>query len=167
MNARPPALLVEDDETFVEALRKALDARGLEFDLAEEWDEGLELFRVNGYELVIADYNLPDTEHGLKLLVRMKMVIPSTRLVLISGALTPSAERSLKDVDIIDAYHSKQDANLTARLAEHIEQAGRDADNETDWRAVGTGYVAGLERDFPEVEKIDQILRADVERRRG
>src|SRR5688572_19887940 len=102
MSSRPPALLVEDNDAFAEELEAALNDRGLRIDRASGWEEGLELFRVNGYELVIADYNLPDTEHGLELLAQIKMLIPSSRLVLISGALTPAAERSLADIGLLD-----------------------------------------------------------------
>jgi CheY-like chemotaxis protein len=164
VSARPPALLVEDNDAFARELEAALHDRGLRIDRASGWDEGLELFRVNGYELVIADYNLPDTDHGLELLAQIKMLIPSSRLVLISGALTPGAERSLDDVSLLDAYYSKSDANLTVRLSEHVEQAARDAKNSTDWQAFATGYIADLDRDHPEVRKIDEILRADLER---
>lgn len=164
MSARPSALLVEDNVAFADGLEAALRDRGLTIDRAGDWEEGLELFRVNGYELVIADYNLPKTEMGLRLLARMKMLIPSSRLVLISGALTPGAERSLADVDLIDAYVSKRDGNLTAILAEFIERADKDAARATNWKAFGAGYIADLDRDFPQVTKIDELLRADLER---
>ena len=90
MTARPASLLVEDDDAFASELVSALADRGLELDRASTWEEGLELFRVNGYELVIADYNLPDTEHGLKLLASMKSAMPSSHLVLISGGYPPA-----------------------------------------------------------------------------
>ena len=66
-------------------------------DHAFGWQEALELFRVNGYELVVADYNLPDTQHGLQLLARMKLLVPTSKLILISGALTsaPSARSTI------------------------------------------------------------------------
>lgn len=164
MSSRPPALLVEDNDAFAEELHAALSDRGLRLDRASSWEEGLELFRVNGYELVIADYNLPNTEHGLALLARVKTLIPSCRLVLISGALTPGAERSLDEVGVLDAYYSKGDVNLTAKLAEHVERAGTDAKAPTDWQSFATGYVSDLDRDHPEIRSIDHLLRADVER---
>jgi ActR/RegA family two-component response regulator len=164
MSARPAALLVEDDEQFSAELLKALEEAGLSMDHATGWDEGLELFRVNGYELVVADYNLPDTQHGLQLLARMKMLLPTTRLVLISGALTRGAERALDELDLIDAYLSKSDGNLTKLIAESVERAEHDATKATDWRGFGAGYVADLDRDFPQVQAIDAKLRADVQR---
>lgn len=164
MSARPAALLVEDNADFAQELVAALADRGLSLDHAATWEEGLERFRVNGYELVIADYNLPDTEHGLRLLARIKMLIPSSKLILISGALTPGAERSLDDVDLINGYVSKGDPHLTKKLAEAVEQAERDAKDPTNWRDFGAGYVADLDRDYPQVRKIDDALRAEVER---
>lgn len=164
MTSRPSALLVEDHEEFAESVVAALRERGLQLDWAKDWEEALELFRVNGYELVIADYNLEKTQHGLQLLARMKLLIPSSKLVLISGALTRGAERALKDVELIDAYYSKGDGNLVARLAEHVEASEQDATRATDWRAFASGYIGDLDRDFPEIARIDDLLRADVER---
>ncbi len=164
MSSRPAILLVEDDEEFGEALVAALGDRGLHLDWATGWEEGLELFRVNGYELVIADYNLPKTQHGLQLLARMKMLLPSSTLILISGALTPGAERTLSDTSLIDAYYSKADSNLVNRLAEHSEASDKDAHKATDWQAFAAGYIADLDRDFPEIARIDALLRADIER---
>lgn len=164
MSSRSAALLVEDNSEFGETLMLALRDRGLGLDWVTNWDEAVELFRVNGYELVIADYNLPKTQHGLQLLARMKTLLPSSKLILISGALTPSAERSLADVSLLDGYYSKADGNLVRNLAQLVEAAERSADEETDWRAVAAGYIADIDRDFPEIERIDLLLRADVER---
>ena len=97
MNARSASLLVEDREDFATELVAALEDRGLAIDWAPTWQEGLDLFRVNGYQLVVADYNLPDTEHGLKLLARAKELMPSVRLVLISGPY-PGAERAIPEI---------------------------------------------------------------------
>src|SRR4051794_31967806 len=123
MSTRAAALLVEDNEEFAQDLRAALTDRGLGIDWAQSWEDGLGLFRVNAYELVVADYNLPDTELGLKLLAQMKVLSPTSKLILISGALTPGAERALAEVPLIDAYYSKADGNLIRQIAEHVEHA--------------------------------------------
>lgn len=164
MTARAAALLVEDDEAFGQSLVDAIEERGLGLDWASTWDDGLELFRVNAYELVISDYNLRETDHGLRLLVRMKQLIPSSTLVLISGALTPGAERMVPDVDILEAYLSKSDGGTIAALAELIEQAEQRARQPTDWRAFAAGHLADLERDYPQVDRIDELLRREVDR---
>jgi ActR/RegA family two-component response regulator len=165
VSSRAAALLVEDNEVFAESLIAAVRARGLLLDWASAWTEGLELFRVNGYELVISDYDLPDTQHGLRLLVQMKQLIPSSKLVLISGALTPGAERSLADVNLLDHYYSKSDRNLTPNLAALIEEADKQASLPTDWRSFAAGHLADLDRDHPHVERIDELLRSEVEKR--
>lgn len=164
MSSRPSTLVVEDNREFADELKAALQDRGLQCDLAAGWMEALELFRINGYPLVIADYNLPQTQHGLQLLARMKVLLPSSKLILMSGALTPSAERSLADITLIDAYYSKADPGLIPALADHIERSQLDGEAPTDWRTFAGGYVADLERDYPEIARIDELLRADVER---
>jgi len=164
MSSRPSTLVVEDNQEFAEELTAALQDRGLQCDLATEWTEALELFRINGYPLVIADYNLPHTQHGLQLLARMKVLLPSSRLILMSGALTPAAERSLADITLIDAYYSKADPQLIPALADHIDRSELEGQTATDWRTFAGGYVADLERDYPEIARIDELLRTDVER---
>jgi ActR/RegA family two-component response regulator len=160
-------LLVEDDLETARSVIDALTDRGHLIDHAETWEDGLALFRVAGHELVIADYKLPGSEHGLQLLVKMRMLLPSTRLVLISGEFGPNAERLAASADFIDAFISKGSASLIADLAGHIEQAVERADKPTDWQAFGAGYLADPERDFPELARIDEALRADIERRRA
>jgi DNA-binding response OmpR family regulator len=158
-------LLVEDDLETARSIIDALNDRGHLVDHAETWEEGLALFRVAGHELVIADYKLPGSEHGLQLLVKMRMLLPSTRLVLISGEFGPNAERLAGSAQFIDAFISKGSANLVSDLARHIDEAVKRADQATDWQAFGIGYLADPERDFPELARIDDALRADIERR--
>jgi DNA-binding response OmpR family regulator len=161
----PATLLVEDDVETARSILDALRDRGHLVDHAESWEDGLALFRVAGHELVIADYKLPGSEHGLQLLVKMRMLLPATRLVLISGEFGPNAERLAASADFIDAFISKGSATLVADLAAHVERAVERADQSTDWQAFGAGYLADPERDFPELARIDEALRADVERR--
>jgi hypothetical protein len=67
-------------------------------------------------------------------------------------------------VTLLDGYYSKADGNLVQRLAELVEASDRRASEETDWRAVAAAHVADVDRDFPEIKRIDDLLRADVER---
>jgi ActR/RegA family two-component response regulator len=134
----PATLLVEDNEAFGASLRSALAARGYETDLATTWDDGLAAFRTGGHELVIADYNLPGSSHGLRLLAAAKLLVPSSRLVLISGA---------------------------GELLPLVAEAAARATEPTDWRGFAAGYVADLDRDFPEVARVDEALQKDIDPR--
>lgn len=157
----PATLLVEDDEAFGESIRSALAARGYETDLATTWDDGLAAFRTGGHELVIADYNLPGSSHGLRLLAAAKLLVPSSRLVLISGALSPTAEELAKSTSLISFF--RKTPGLAGELLPLVAEAAERASEQTDWRAFASGYVADLDRDFPEVRQIDEALRKDID----
>lgn len=161
------ALLVDDDIETAQSIIDALVDRELRVDHVTGWEEGLELFRIAAYELVIADYKLPGSKHGLELLVQMKMLLPSTRLVLISGEFGPNAEKLAASATLIDDFVSKGRSTLIPDLAEHVEEAVARSEQATDWRAFGSGYLADPERDFPELARIDAALRADIERPRA
>jgi ActR/RegA family two-component response regulator len=156
-------LLVEDDSELAESIVDAFGDRGYLIDKAATWEEGLGEFRVGAYELVIADYKLPGSKHGLQLLVQMKMLLPCTRLVLISGEFGPIAQKLAAATSVIDAFLSKG-PSLIEDLTGHVEAAASRADAVTDWKVFGSGYLADVTRDYPEVERIDAALTAHIAR---
>jgi DNA-binding NtrC family response regulator len=158
-------LLVEDDEHVIETYRRTFASDGIPLDVAETWEEALALFRVVGHRLVIADYNLPGDEHGLRLLVRMKLLVPSAELVLISGALSRPAEELARQVPLIDAFYPKT-SDLADELAELAKAAMARADDDTDWRHVGEKYLTPQDAVDTQIDAVDDALRADVSKRR-
>jgi DNA-binding NtrC family response regulator len=162
----PPAvtLLVEDDADVVESYRRTFASDGIPLDVAETWDEALALFRVVGHRLVIADYNLPGEEHGLKLLVEMKLLVPSAQLVLISGALSQPAEELAARIPLIDAFYPKT-SDLPDKLVERARAAMARAHEEIDWGEVGQKYLTPADVVEAAITEIDDALRADVAKR--
>jgi DNA-binding NtrC family response regulator len=162
----PPAstLLVEDNDGLAMSLVSAFNDHNLNIERAQSWEEGLRSFRAAGHELVIADYNLPGSEHGLLLLLQVKQLLPSTRLVLISGALSQQAERALKPPGLIDAYFRKH-VGLADDLLPWITDAFERAHQPTDWRRFASGHLSDPDEQRAEVQRIDSILRADIEHR--
>lgn len=162
----PITLLVEDDEGVVASYRRTFEADGIEIDVAETWNEALGLFRVAGHRLVIADYNLPGDDHGLRLLVEMKLLVPSTRLILISGALSRPAEELAQKVTLIDDFHPKT-SSLPDTLVDQAKAAIEWAAEETDWQKVGEEYLTPADVVDSALEEIDDALRADVAQRQS
>lgn len=162
----PITLLVEDDEAVVDSYSRMFEAEDISIDVAGTWTDALELFRVGGHRLVIADYNLPGDDHGLRLLVEMKLLVPSTRLILISGALSRPAEELAKEVPLIDYFYPKT-STLPDILANHAKSAEAWADEETDWQKVGREYLTPEDVVNSALQEIDDALRADVAKRRG
>src|ERR1035437_171441 len=98
-------LVIDDEATFLEPLKALLEARGIEADYETTWEGGREAFRVAQHELVIADYNLPGSDHGLLLLSAIKVLNPATRLVLMSGQLGPEVRAQVEGV--VDRFLEK------------------------------------------------------------
>jgi DNA-binding NtrC family response regulator len=165
MSMVPIVLLVEDDEGVVDSYRRTFEADDIVLDVAETWDEALALFRVVAHRLVIADYNLPGDEHGLKLLIQMKLLVPSTELILISGALSRPAEELARKVELIDHFYAKT-STLPDTLVEHAKAALARADDQTDWQRVGQKYLTPADAVNSQLAEIDDALRADVAKRR-
>lgn len=164
MTAPPVTLLVEDDEDIIESYRRTFGRDGISIDVAETWDEALTLFRVVGHRLVIADYNLPGDENGLKLLVEMKLLVPSAELVLISGAMSQPAEELAAQIPLIDAFHPKT-SDLPDTLVELARAAVARAEYETDWGKVGQNYLTPTDVVEAAIAEVDDALRADVSKR--
>ena len=159
-------LLAEDDESVARSYSNVFSDAEVPLDIAETWQSALEMFRVGGHSLVIADYNLPGDELGLKLLVAIKRLLPSSRLVLISGAMSPEAEDLARQVNFIDAFHTKKQ-NLADQLLIEAQAAAGEARASTDWKAFGKGYLKDPATADPELQRIDEALRADVSKNRG
>src|SRR4051794_6393673 len=100
-------LLVEDEKEVSDSYMRSFEDEGLRVDLASTWEDALAMFRIAGYDLVIADYNLKGSQHGLQLLRAMKRMVPHSRLILISGAMSPRAEQLAKTIDFVDGFYPK------------------------------------------------------------
>jgi DNA-binding NtrC family response regulator len=160
----PLTLLVEDKQEVADGYLWLFDDEGIKADHAKEWDEALAMFRVGFYELVIADYNLPGSKMGLQLLVTMKRLVPSSRLILISGAMSPRAEKLAASIPFLDGFYPKT-SGLGEILLDEARRAANHAADPTDWRRFGAGYLAAPNNEDTDLQRIDDELRADVTRR--
>ncbi len=158
----PTILLIDDDVAWSETVIDTLASEGYAAEHAATWEDGVELFRVGGHELVIADYDLRDSKNGLRLLVTLKRLRPSTRLVLISGALPVEGQQLAAHAPTVDLFLVKRTTiidDLKPELESAVERAGRNA----DWTKVASAYLAqGVDND--QLTRIDQELRDQVDR---
>lgn len=165
---RPFVLLIDDEAGFRGSVEGAFKLRGIPLDVAADWETGLELFQVCAHELVIADYNLPDSKdvflgskNGLMLLAEAKAHRPASKLVLISGVLSDAAREILRGFALIDEYLPKT-ADIANRLLEAAVEAAARANGPTDWKRVAQAYIAKTELDPSDIERIDQALRVEM-----
>lgn len=70
-SGRPRVLLIEDELSYVEALRVALDREGFDVESATDGREGLRRFRENPPDLILLDLMLPGLS-GLDVLRRVR-----------------------------------------------------------------------------------------------
>jgi ActR/RegA family two-component response regulator len=155
------ALLIDDDEALLQSVRRAASSTGMELLTAKSWDEGLALFHVHSPNLVIADYNLPGSRHGLRLLAELRTIRPSARLVLVSGYIDTEDAAAIERLDLVDRALPKIDAIQTVKaLMEEIQKASGGADSPTDWQEYAKAYVRARRVSLEDLETIDRTIQS-------
>jgi DNA-binding NtrC family response regulator len=158
---RPFALLIDDEQNFRSSVASAFELRGIPLDVAPDWKTGLALFQACAHELVIADYNLPNSKNGLLLLVEAKAHRPASKLILISGVLSDTAAGILEGASLVDVYLPKR-PKIVDKLLEAAQEAAERAGKPTDWARVAEAYLAGADLDREEIEGIDAALSREM-----
>lgn len=159
------ALLIDDDTDLLRSWQRLAAGRGYDITVAASWSEGIALFHVLSPDLVIADYNLPGSQHGLRLLAAVRRLRPSVRLVLISGVIEPTRLDQVESLGLVDLVLSKGDTSsaLEAFLDELAGVANQER-SPTDWKAFAKSYGRADAISDDEIEELDRILMDDIER---
>ena len=77
-------LIIDDDQDICRLLERFLTKNGFEADSVNAGNDALKLLKSNEYQLVLADYKLPDTT-GVELLRKIKIINPETAVIIITG----------------------------------------------------------------------------------
>lgn len=154
------ALLIDDDATLVQSLTSLVSESGLELDSAATWDEGLARFLATSPELVVADYNLPGSKHGLRLLFDIARLRPTVRLVLFSAYVTEEDIKLIQDIGLADLALRKTDPLVSGRvLLKEVEAARDRAGAATDWTEFGRAAKRARRITDAGFEELDGFLR--------
>lgn len=156
----PATLLIDDHEPYIEGWKSTEDLLGVHLDYESTFESGLAAFLVGGHELIICDYNLKGTQLGLEFLGQAKELRPSTRLILISGALKDSAPEIISGASFVDAFYPK-DGELPERLLGEIQAADERASAPTNWREMARAFLRA-DIDAGAISEIDAALRAQI-----
>lgn len=81
---KPKILLIEDDPAVRHGMAAFLRANDLEVDESETCQRATELFRAGGYDVVVADYSLPDGT-SLDLLPQFKKLSEDTPFIILTA----------------------------------------------------------------------------------
>lgn len=158
------ALLIDDDLELLASVKRAATAHGLDLLTASTWDEGLGLFHVLSPNLVIADYNMPGSRHGLKLLARIRRLRPGVRLILVSGYLDEDDMVRVRESHLVDDALTKGDAVQTAEsILDEVKRAQSEAPRPTDWVEVAEAAIRASKVDGTELDGLDDLLRVKAE----
>jgi len=118
ISARPLILCVDDAEVALRVRKLLLANAGYQVLTASSGEEGLEVFRENPIELVIADHFLSD-KSGAEIAAEMKQLKPEVPILIVSAAAEPPG-----GMEFSDGFISKgegPDALLDA-IAELLER---------------------------------------------
>ena len=94
-------LVIDDEPSVLDVLRKILQMEGYEVITAANGEEGLELFRQISCDLVITDMVMP-AKDGLQTILDLRKEKPDLPVIAMSGGGTISKERYLVVAGYLD-----------------------------------------------------------------
>lgn len=113
-------LLVDDEESYVETLRKRLMRRGLSVMIANSGEQALATLNDNPMDVVLLDVKMPGMD-GMETLTRIKQAHPRVEVIMLTGhANVDVAIRGMeqgafdylmKPAEMDDLYYKIQDAH--------------------------------------------------------
>lgn len=157
------ALIVDDDVALLDTWKRLIETSKLAVETAATWESGLTAFQVYSPDLVIADYNLPGSAHGLKLLAEVRRLRPTVRLILISGVVEPSQLAAAESLGIADRVLSKGDsAHAIEVIVEEIRSVTGTASTSTDWALFADAWTHAASIDVEALEKLDRLLSSSA-----
>jgi CheY-like chemotaxis protein len=109
----PSVLLVDDNADGLLVRRALLEEQGFDVHSAENGEEGLKLFELRTFAVVVTDYRMP-VMGGLELIRRIRASLkPLTPIVLLSGFVEPlGLTQENTGADAVIAKNSNEPAQL-------------------------------------------------------
>ena len=113
-------LLVDDEEPFVEALGKRLNARGLNVETANSGEDAIAKAENRTFDVVVLDLAMPGMD-GIETLKRLQKVDPDLQIILLTGH--GSIEKAVEATKLGAIDFLQKPASL-GDLLELIREAG-------------------------------------------
>ena len=93
-------LIIDDEEPIRNYLRDILEKAGYSVMDCGDGEKGINMFLENDFDVVLTDIAMPKKD-GVEVLIEMKEVSPSTRIIAMSGVA--ECDKLLKVADIYKA----------------------------------------------------------------
>lgn len=118
-------LLVDDEPTCLGAMSEYFATRGFQVTAAREMEEAQALVNKHEYALAITDLSLTslNSDEGLRLLDHIRHRSPRTKIILLSGRISPEvqAEAAKRGIDAV--LSKPQSLDHIAKLVVNILEA--------------------------------------------
>ncbi len=101
MNEPKRILVIDDEPTALDLIRRILEMNGYQVLVAKNGLEGVEMFRKQPCDLVITDMVMP-IKDGLQTILDLRVEAPDLPVIAISGGGTISKERYLAVAGYLD-----------------------------------------------------------------
>lgn len=96
MSASAPRILIVDDEReLAEGLAEMLTLLGYSADIAGDEQDALARARDRSFDIAFVDSRMP-TMHGSDLFFEIRQILPSARVVMMTGFCEPILDRALR-----------------------------------------------------------------------
>jgi DNA-binding NtrC family response regulator len=114
-------LVIDDEPTALDLLRRILEMDGYEVLSAVNGQEGVELFRQHPCDLVITDMVMP-VKDGLQTILDLRSYVPDLPVIAISGGGTISKERYLTVAGYLDRVITIAKPFAAEEITEAVEK---------------------------------------------
>ncbi len=113
-------LLVDDEEAFVEALGKRLNARGLSVQTSNSGEDAVAKAQGQSFDVIVLDLAMPGID-GIETMKRLREVDPDLQIILLTGH--GSIEKAVEATKLGAIDFLQKPASLSD-LLELIQEAG-------------------------------------------
>jgi CheY-like chemotaxis protein len=129
-------LIIDDDASVRDSLRKVLEEAGYGVVTAEDGQEGADQLRAGPFDLLVLDLNLPVLS-GWDVLDLVKTELPSLPLVILTGELHQCERGGFAGTDVV--LEKPCDADLLLRTMEELLTAPAKTGSRRGYDALAGG----------------------------
>jgi len=112
MSSIPRVLVVDDEAAIVEGLTMVLEAESIESASASDASSAVALIGETFYAVILADLCLKTTADGLRLLEEIRRLSPQSRVITLSGYVTPELHEEVTRRGVSVVLHKPMAASV-------------------------------------------------------